>query len=338
MKTAKTSDYFKILSTDFPEWLNTYINTKELQTQKYISTTCGTLYTDLFDSNTFYSSLDHSIAVSIIVWHFTHDKKQTLAGLFHDISTPAFKHCVDFMNGDYLKQESTEDLTTEFIKKSQDVMNLLEKDDIRIEEIDNYHIYPIADNDIPKLSADRLEYSLSNALFTYKLLNIEEIKEIYNDIEIEQNELKEPELGFKTKSIARKFVQVTSKMSVIYRDDKTRFSMQFIADILKKLKESGKITVEELYDKKESDIIRIIESSRYKDIWNTWRKAKKVNVSKTEPKDVYYVHQESKVRYIDPLCNGKRMSKICKIAKNAIDKNLSYNMDNYVYLDFKLKK
>ena len=338
MKTAKTSDYFKILSTDFPEWLNPYINTKELQTQKYISTACGTLYTDLFDSDIFYSSLDHSIAVALIVWHFTHDKKQTLAGLFHDISTPAFKHCVDFMNEDYLKQESTEDLTTEFIKKSQDVIKLLEKDNIKVEEINNYHIYPIADNNTPKLSADRLEYSLFNALFTYKLLNLEEIKEIYNDIEIEQNESGEPELSFKTKSIARKFVQTTSKMSVFYRDDRARFSMQFIADILKGLKESGKITVEELYDKKESDIINIIESSKYKDIWNSWRKAKKVNVSKTEPKDVYYVHQESKVRYIDPLCNGKRMSKICKIAKNAIDKNLSYDMSNYIYLDFKLEK
>ena len=338
MEQAETTDYFKILSPDSPDWLKDYIDTKELQTQKYISITCGTLYTDLFDSDIFYSSLDHSIAVALIVWHFTHDKKQTLAGLFHDISTPAFKHCVDFMNGDYLKQESTEDLTTEFIKKSQDVIKLLEKDNIKVEEIDNYHIYPIADNDTPKLSADRLEYSLSNALFTYKLLNLEEIKEIFNDIQIEQNESGEPELGFKTKSIARKFVQVTSKMSVIYRDDRTCFSMQFIADILKGLKESGKITVEELYDKKESDIIKIIESSKYKDVWRTWRKAKKINISKTRPENAYFVHQKSKVRYIDPLCNGKRMSKICKISQNAINKNLSYDMDNYVYLDFKLEK
>ncbi len=338
MKQAKTTDYFKILSADFPEWLNTYASTQELQTQKHISTISGTLYTDLFNNDVFYSSLEHSIAVALIIWHFTHDKKQTLAGLFHDISTPAFKHCVDFMNGDYSKQESTEDLTTEFIKKSQDVIELLKKDNIKIEEIDNYHIYPIADNDTPKLSADRLEYSLSNALYTYKLLNLDEIKEIYTDIEIEQNESGEPELGFKTKSIARKFVKVTSKMSVIYRDDRARFSMQFIADILKNLKNDGKITIEELYDKKESDIIKIIENSKYKTVWNAWRKAKKVNVSKTKPQSVYFVHQKSKVRYIDPLCNGERISKICKIAKKSIDKNLSYNMDNYIFLDFKLEK
>ena len=338
MKTAQTANYFRILNVIFPKWLSFYANTKELQTQKYISTTCGTLYTDLFDSDIFYSSLDHSIAVALIVWHFTHDKKQTLAGLFHDISTPAFKHCVDYMNGDYLKQESTEDLTTEFIQRSQDVMSLLREDNIDIAEIDNYHIYTIADNETPKLSADRLEYSLSNALFMYNLLNLEDVKEIYNDIEIQRNESGELELGFKTKSIARKFVRVTSEMSVIYRDNRTRFSMQFIADILKKLVGSGEIMMEDLYNAKESDIIRIIEKSKYKDVWNIWRKAKKINDSKVKPENVYYVHQKSKVRYIDPLYNGKRMSEICKIAKNAINKNLSYDMDNYVYLGFKLEK
>ena len=101
MKNAEVTDYYQILNEDFPEFLHEYINTFELQTQKYISVTCGITYSDLFDFDTFYSSLDHSIAVALIVWHFTHDKKQTLAGLFHDISTPAFKHCIDFMNGDH---------------------------------------------------------------------------------------------------------------------------------------------------------------------------------------------------------------------------------------------
>ena len=338
MKHAETARYYKILSSDFPDWLYDYINTKKLQTQKYVSMTCGTIYSDLFDCDIFYSSFDHSIAVALMVWHFTKDKKQTLAGLFHDISTPAFKHCVDFLNGDYEKQESTEDLTSEFIKKSDDVVKLLKNDNIKISEIDNYHIYPIADNDTPKLSADRLEYSLSNAMFQYKLLTLDEAKEIYDDIEIEQNEFGEAELGFKTKAIARKFVKITNEMSVNYRCDENRFSMQFIADILKRLKDENKITIEDLYDLKESEIIKIIEKSKYKDIFDAWRKAKKINTSKNKPEGVYSVHQKAKVRYIDPLCNGERMSKICKIAKSAIDKNLSYDMDNYIYLDFDFEK
>lgn len=328
-------EYFEILEPNFPEWLNEYIDTKELLSQQYISVTCGTIYSDLFESNFFFSSLDHSVAVALIVWHFTHDKKQTLSGLFHDIATPTFKHCVDFLNGDYMNQESTEDLTTEIIKNSKEIMKLLERDNIELSEVDDYHMYPIADNDTPKLSADRLEYSLSNAVFIYKLLDLQNIKEIYDDIEIQTNEENEMELGFKTKKIARNFVNVTSKLSVIYREDKTRYSMQFIADILKKLSSENKISKKDLYKLKESDIINIIESSEYNEIFNIWRKAKKVKVSKEEPKNVYYVHHGAKVRFIDPLYKGKRISQCCKIAKKMIDNNLSYDMNNYVYLDFK---
>lgn len=330
----EVKEYFEILEPNFPEWLVDYIETKELLSQRYISVTCGTIYSDLFESDFFFSSLDHSVAVALIVWHFTRDKKQTLSGLFHDIATPAFKHCVDFLNGDYMTQESTEDLTTEIIKKSEEITKLLKRDGIEISEVDDYHIYPVADNDTPKLSADRLEYSLSNALFTYRLLNSESIREIYNDIEIQSNEEKEIELGFKTKKIAREFVKVTSRLSVIYREDRTRYSMQFIADILKKLSEEGKISKEDLYKLKESEVIDIIESSQYKEIYHLWKNAKKVKTSTELPENVYSVHHGAKIRYIDPLFNGKRISKECKIAKKMIEDNLSYSMDNYVFLDF----
>ena len=327
-------NYFKLLSSDFPEWLNDYIDTAELLKQQYISMTCGTIYSDLFDSSFFYSSLDHSIGVALIVWNFTKDKKQTLAGLFHDIATPAFKHCVDFLNGDYMTQESTEDLTTEIIKNSKEIMELLKRDGITLDEVNDYHMYPIADNDTPKLSADRLEYSLSNAIFTYKTSDFDTIKQIYEDIEVQKNEEGEIELGFKTKKFARSFVKITSKLSIIYREDRTRYSMQLIADILKKLNLESKLEKSDLYNLKESEVIEIIEKSNYKDVFNKWRKAKKVKVSSVEPKNVYYVKHGAKVRYIDPLVNGERISKICKIAKKMIDNNLAYDMNNYVYLDF----
>ena len=329
----RTEEYFKMLEPNFPEWLIEYINTEEMLKQQYISITCGTIYSDLFESSYFFSSLDHAIAVALIIWHFTHDKKQTLSGLFHDIATPVFKHCVDFLNGDYMTQESTEDLTTKIISESTEIKNLLKKDNILLEEVDDYHKYPIADNDTPKLSSDRLEYSLSNALLTYNLLDLDEIKEIYNDIEIQKDEEGIDELSFKTKNIARKFVKVTSRLSIIYREDRTRYSMQFLADIMKKLSEDGKITREDLYNLKESDVIEIIENSKYKDIYKIWKETKKVKFSDEEPKNVYYVKHSAKVRYINPLVNGERISNICKIAKNMIDKNLEYDMSKYVYID-----
>ena len=109
--------YFDILSPEKPDFLEEYINTPEMQKQAGISVSCGTYYSKLFPEIALWNSnLEHSVAVALIIWNFTKDKKQTLSGLFHDIATPAFKHCIDFMNGDYEKQESTEELTTEIIR------------------------------------------------------------------------------------------------------------------------------------------------------------------------------------------------------------------------------
>lgn len=63
----EVKEYFSILEPKFPEWLNEYINTKELLAQAYISVTCGTIYTNLFESDFFFSSLDHSVGVALII-------------------------------------------------------------------------------------------------------------------------------------------------------------------------------------------------------------------------------------------------------------------------------
>ena len=328
----RIKEYFNVLEPKYPRWLNDYINTKEMLHQQYISITCGTIYSDLYKSDFFFSTLDHSIAVALIIWHFTHDKKQTLAGLFHDIATPVFKHCIDFLNGDYMNQESTEDLTTLIISNSNEIMKLLRRDNINIDDVCDYHIYPIADNDTPRLSSDRLEYSLSNALFTYDLKDIDWVFKIYNDIEVGTNEDGIAELVFKTEDAALSFVDVTSKLSIIYREDKTRYSMQLLADIIKRLNNDNVISKSDLYTKKEEEIIDIIRKSNCSSIFSKWEHAREVISSKTKPEGVYYVHHASKIRYINALVKNSRIYNINKSAKEMIDNNLAYDMSNYIYL------
>ena len=324
-------EYYNILCSDYPKWLDEYINTKEMQRLKYISVSCGQYYSKLFNIN-YYSSLDHSIGVALIIWNFTHDKKQTLSGLFHDISTPVFKHTIDYLNKDYLKQESTEEYTRKIIENSKEIMSLLKKDNISIDDVYNYHIYPIADNDTPKLSSDRLEYSLSNGLFVYNKISINDVKKIYNDISIKIIDGVE-ELGFNNKDIAIKFVNITSKLSILYRDNKTRYSMQLLADIVYCLNKDNIVTIDDLYKLKESDIINIINNSRLSNTFKIWSNSKRLYSRKIKPNnDIYYVNIKSKIRYIDPLVNNKRISSISKRAYNYINKNKNYDMDNYLYI------
>ena len=337
--------YFKILSPEIPEFLCEYINTPAMQKQDRISVTSGTYYSKLFDIKLWYSSLEHSIAVALIIWNFTKDKKQTLAGLFHDIATPAFKHCIDFMNGDYEKQESTEELTTKIISDSKEIMNLLNRDGIKIEEVSDYHIYPIADNDTPQLAADRLEYTLSNGLGVRKhLWDLEDIEEIYNNIEVQKNEKGIEELGFKDINIAEKFVHTMSKLSMIYISSETKYTMQFFADIVKKMYEQKMISKKDLYELSEQEIINKIEKCDYDNIaqcFNIWKNATKIKESDIPVKDKYCVNVNAKKRYIIPLVKNEneyiRIDKISEKAKEDINKFLNFKTKPYSYLDLNLK-
>lgn len=331
-------EYLKILSNEIPDFLNDYINTPQMQKLAGISVSCGTYYTKLFDKMVWYSSLEHSIAVSLIVWNFTKDKKQTIAGLFHNIATPVFKHSIDFMNGDYKKQESTEELTTQIIRGSKEIMSLLKRDGIKIEEVDNYHIYPIADNDTPMLSADRLEYTLSNGLGACKnIWNLEDVKEIYENIEIQKNEQGIEELGFKDIKIAEKFVKGMRRLSNSYIDNKTKFSMQFLADIMKIMSSQNLITEKDLYELSEKEVIEKIEKCDCADIskkFDIWKDANEIKESDKEVKDKYCVSIDAKIRYINPLVNGIRISEISEVAKEEIQKALEFKTKKYAYLDF----
>lgn len=337
--------YYKILSEDFPDFLNEYINTPEMLKQAKISVSCGTIYSKMYNQM-WYSSLDHSIAVALIIWHFTKDKKQTLSGLFHDIATPVFKHSIDFMNKDYEKQESTEELTTKIISESKEIMTLLNRDGIKVEEVSDYHIYPIADNDTPCLSSDRLEYTLSNGLgATEKIWTLDDVKDIYDNIEIQKDEKGVEEVGFKDIAIAEKFVHTMSILSRLYRREKTLFTMQMLADIMKIMSDNNLINVAEMYNLSEKEVIERIEKCNIRNISNgfkTWKNATDILTSEVAPEGKYFVNIEKvKKRYINPLVRYnneyKRLKNISKKATNDINEALEYKTAKYVFLDFDFK-
>lgn len=339
-------EYFNILSPEgIPDFIFKYIDTPEMKRIGKIGMACGTNYTKLYRHKFFYNNLEHSIGVALIIWKFTKDKKQTLAGLFHDIATPVFKHCIDFMNNDHEKQESTEALTTEIIKNSEGIIRLLNRDNIKIEEIDNYHIYPIADNDTPKLSADRLEYTFSNGLYfdSLELYNLNEIKEIYNDIKILKNEENEKELGFKTIEIAEKFIEKTVKLWPFWREERNSVAMQFIADIVKKCFEIGEINQKDLYSLSEEQIINKINNSEDVHIYECFKKfqeAEKYYSSNEIIKNKYCIEVKNKYRYIVPLVKydnkNERINNVSEKSKEIINNYLKYKPKKYASLDIKL--
>lgn len=334
--------YFKILSPVFPDWLLEYIDTKEMQRIGKISMSCGTDYSKCFNLRYWYSNLDHSVGVALIIWHFTHDKKQTLAGLFHDIATPVFKHCIDFMNGDSEKQESTEERTTEMIKNSSDIMSLLKRDNIKLEEVDDYKIYPIADNDTPRLSADRFEYTFSSGLTFFRVWELDKVKKIYANIIVVKNEDGLNELAFKNKEVCEEYIHIISKLWPRWISDDDRTVMSFLADMCKSLNNRGYLTIDDLYTLSEEDIINKFincEDDYLRRVFNDFRKTSTSHRSLVPVEGKYCTDSKSKTRYIVPLVlddnKAVRINKVSAKASYDIEEYLNIpNNGYYTYFDF----
>lgn len=330
-------EYYKILSNDFPEFLNDYIYTREMQKLAGINQICGSYWRkeNIYGDN-MYSVLVHSVGVALIIWNFTHDKKQVIAGLLHDISSPAFKHCIDFLNGDAEKQESTEEDTYKVIKNSKEIMDLLKRDDLTLEEVSDYKIYPIADNKAPKLSADRLEYTFQNGRYFKQIWDLDTIKKMYDDITIIENEDKEQELGFSLKEMAEIFVTGASKLWPQWISSEDTITMYFFAETLKNMYENKFINREELYEKSEQEIIELIRNCEDKNIANRFNKfynCKDFYESETYIDNKFCVSRKVKKRYINPILKKGRIYDISNIAKDKIDNFNNMKISKFAYID-----
>lgn len=331
-----TKEYFKILSEEFPEFLNDYICTPEMQRLDGINQICGAYWNLENIYENMYSVLKHSIGVALIIWNFTHDKKQTLAGLFHDIATPVFKHCIDFLNGDAERQESTEEQTLEIIKNSREIMNLLKRDKIDIREISDYKIYPIADNELPKLSADRLEYTFMNGVYYKKVWDLKKIKEVYKNICILKNEDNISELGFKSIEIAETFIDGASKLWPLWVSADDTITMYFFADIIKKMYKEKYITQKDLYNLSEQEIINLIKNHSNREISDSFNKFMNTNnfiECEEYQKDKFCVSRKVKRRYINPIVNNNRLSNVSNKAKETIESYINMKVSKYVYVE-----
>lgn len=343
-KSFNIEEYYKILCPEFPNFLKKYIELPIMQRLSGIGLLCGTDWTSLYKNRFFYSRLDHSVGVALIIWNFTKDKTQTIAGLLHDVSTTVFSHVSDFRKGDALTQTSTEEPTTKMILSDSALCKLLESDGIEPKDVVDYHIYPIADNEIPSLSADRLEYMYPSGLALDGSWTFEEIAKTYNDLIILKNEENKDELGFKTIEMAELYCKKFCMIGHILQLNENKLSLQLLSQIMSKAVELDVLQEEDFMTLSESKIIEKIESfiskktlsveeQKFATMYNTFRKMIKVeHTNQKLPEDEYFcVSLKVKQRYINPLVKvgtnsqqAKRLSEVSDFANKLIKDFLEY--------------
>lgn len=341
--TPTAREYLQILSPEFPAWLLKYIAAPEIQRLSSVSMVCGTDYSSLFNFENFHSVFTHSIGTALLVWRFTHDKKQTLAALLHDIANPAFKHCIDVINDDEDTQESIEDRTSEIIRNSRAICRQLKKDGILAGEVSDYHLFPIADNELPGLAADRLEYTLSNGYFLFNTWTLDDVKKFSDNIVVLKNENDIDELGFQDLELCKEFTQSSLPLFAEYHSDKARASDHFIADILHSMDVKGYLTPDDLYIMTEREIIDWVLSCGDKTLSEAFRnfqRATNAYGGNSMKKDHYCTAAKAKVRYTTPLVassegtENKRITDLSPSTRRAVDKYLNTKISKYVGFEF----
>lgn len=328
-------EYLNIfIDLEYPSFLDKYLNTKTLIRIKHVTQFCGCDYANLYSPRFLYTRFDHSVIVAHMTWHFTHDKKQAIAALLHDTGTPCFAHTIDYVFGDYLKQESSEKKITDMIEKDGELLQYLKEDGILVEDLEDLTKYPILENNSPKLCTDCLDGVLGTCYIWLHTHTLQEIKEVYDDMKILTNEDGNLEIGFSSMNKANQFVKMNAIYAKELQGNNDKYVMKYISEIVKKAVANQYITLEDLYHKKESEIIDIFR--KYFPSWQLFEKATSLVRTEDTPTN-FYVSFQTKKRNTIPLvrvgASSKRITDISEEAYQLYQELKDYKDTNYAYIE-----
>ena len=324
---------WRIYSPEMPDFIARLSETPPMRRLRQVGMNCGCEYVALHrdDMCRRYTRFEHSVGVALIVWHFTHDAKQAIAGLFHDISTPAFAHVVDFLNGDHLTQESTEAPTAAMIDSSSEIQSILHELGLTTADVSDYHRYSIADNASPQLSADRLEYTFGNFI-QYGISDPDEISDYYRHLTAGTNEHAETEIVFTDPHTAEQFALSSMKCAYVYISRSDRFTMQYLADLLRASIRQQVLTAADLYTTEENVISRLCSSPRTLQDWQKYCAIRAVQASDKQVENRYAVKVNAKRRYIDPyVMDSGRVTSLSSRYRAETEAFLVVSFDEWLY-------
>ena len=302
------------IDSDYPTFLDKYLTTKTLKRLQHVTQFCGCDYTNRYSPLFLYTRFDHSLVVAHMTYHFTHDKKEAIAALLHDIGTPAFAHVFVYVFGDYIHQESSEKNIIDMIKQDDELLKYLKEDSISLEELQDLTKYEILENKSPKLCTDCLDGVLHTCFIWLHTHSLEEIKEVYDDLIVLKNEDGKKEIGFQKKEVSEKFSGMVKNYAIALQKNENKYTMEFVASVIKKGVEKGLISMEDLYKKKETYIVTILKKN-----FSTWEIFTETStLLRTDKKpNQFYVSLNTKKRNVIPLVKEDAITRITEVSNKA---------------------
>jgi len=270
---------------------------------------------------------EHSMGVFILLKKHDAPLEEQVAGLIHDVSHLAFSHAIDYVVGkkDQGKRLDYQDSIFDDFVRSSEIPGILNKYNFDLDYILNEKNFPLKENDLPDICADRIDYFLRD-IFAFGIIDRKTLDSyLDNLISIDKKYW-----AFKNFKIAKSFAESFMRFDDnYYSGNLTAIMFATIANYLKYSLDKKYVAKKDFYktDREVLDKIykHLDKDLRLKSLFDAMNNKIHYKIYRKKPKK-YDNHLFCKSRAVDPLCISrgklKRVSEIDQAFGNTLRKYL----------------
>ncbi|MFA6215985.1 MAG: HD domain-containing protein [Patescibacteria group bacterium] len=260
-----------------------------------------------------FTRYQHSIGVMLLLRKFGAGLKEQTVGLLHDISHTAFSHVADFVFNSNIRQDYQDSRLSRAFE-IQGINKILKKHKISPVKILNNN-FPLAENELPNLCADRIDYALQDP--NRKSVAKIDPKKILGRLTIKNNSW-----VFTDEESARKFARLYLALNKkVWCNPLQAALYKTLSDAIKTGLAKKIITKKDLFTTDQS-VMAKLKKSGDAEIRGKISQLKMMKIKNVLPKQADLC-LKSKPRAVDPyfLKNGKltRLSAVDKNYKNEVN-------------------
>lgn len=256
-------------------------------------------YDEPFFPGSAHSRFEHSVGVYLLLKIYNASLDEQIAGLIHDVSHSAFSHTIDYVLEGVSETESghQDSIHDKFVKNSG-IPRILSAYGIDVGYILDDSNFPLKETLLPDLCADRIDYSLREAVL-FGLSSAAEVNDILSHLKAENGLW-----IFDSYDVARNYAEIFYDLNLnYYAGLPTVVMFRTLADYLRRAIRQGYITEADLYTtdlivlakiapfhQTDSELIRLFERLNNKVAFHDDPEGRGVAVA-------------CKSRVVDPLCH-----------------------------------
>lgn len=247
---------------------------------------------------------NHSVGVYLLLLKYRATLEERIAGLIHDVSHSVFSHFIDYIYSAGLDTQNYQDSILENFIRNTDIPDICKTYSLDINFILNDSNFPLKERLLPALCADRIDYSLRDAVILGEIDQKEATYYLNNLLAEDRNWV------FKDYKSAKKYSELFSKLNkVYYAGLDTAVMFQALGDYIKHALQKGYIENKDLYTTDEQVLLKIKVFVEKDETLRTLFKRMNGQIHCANNPKNYDVHVFCKSRVVNPLCIYKGMLK-----------------------------